>query len=119
METTTPMYSAARRAGDLIYTSGHVGRERDGSPAEGMGRQTTIALEQLEATLRTMGLDRSHIVKATVYVTDLRLRDEMNLAYGEFFEPPFPARATVEVGLPHGLLVEVDAVASASVQEAN
>ena len=46
-----------------------------------------------------------------VYLTDVAHFAEMNDAYREFFEESFPARTTVYVGLPEGLLVEIDALA--------
>jgi 2-iminobutanoate/2-iminopropanoate deaminase len=51
-------------------------------------------------------------LKATVYLTDLSTFDEMNAVYAEFFNEPYPARATVEVkGIFGGLGVEIDLVA--------
>jgi 2-iminobutanoate/2-iminopropanoate deaminase len=53
-----------------------------------------------------------HVLKTTVYMTDLSKFAEMNEVYGQAFQSPFPARATVEVrALPKGAQVGIECVA--------
>ena len=101
----------ARRAGNLVYTSGQVGRREDGTIAEGIVEQTKYTLLNLEAALASEGMDRSHVVRCTVYMSDLSQRPEMNVPYSEFFGDNIPARAAVGVDLGGTILVEIDAVA--------
>jgi len=46
-----------------------------------------------------------------VYLTDVADFPAMNEVYSAFVDAPFPARTTVYVGLPAGMLVEIDALA--------
>jgi 2-iminobutanoate/2-iminopropanoate deaminase len=56
--------------------------------------------------------DLSHIVKVTVFLTDMADFTEMNAVYARHFEEPYPARTTVAVkALPLGARVEVECVA--------
>jgi 2-iminobutanoate/2-iminopropanoate deaminase len=80
--------------------------------SEDIGGQTRRCLENIEALLRAAGFELSDVVKTTVYMTDLKEFGPMNEIYAGFFQPPYPARATVEVSaLPKGALVEIEACA--------
>jgi 2-iminobutanoate/2-iminopropanoate deaminase len=77
-------------------------------------RQTERVLENLAAVLREAGLERRHVVKTTVFLTDLADFAAVNEVYGRFFEEPYPARSTVQVAaLPRGARVEIELVACA------
>jgi 2-iminobutanoate/2-iminopropanoate deaminase len=77
-------------------------------------RQTERVLESLGAVLREAGLEPRHVVKTTVFLTDLSDFAAMNEVYGRFFEEPYPARSTVQVSaLPRGAKVEIEIVACA------
>lgn len=113
MSTSAPKpYAPTRWAGDLLFTSGHIGRCADGTLSDGIVAQTRQTLENIEASLALQGLARMHIVRATVYLSDMALWAEMNVPYREFFGAVLPARSAVSVGLPPGVLVEIDAVAT-------
>ncbi|MDF1521877.1 MAG: RidA family protein [Trueperaceae bacterium] len=75
--------------------------------------QTRRTLANLEATLVSAGSAIDKVVKATVYLTDIRDYAAMNEAYAEFFPGDPPARTTVAVAqLPvPGLLVEIELIA--------
>jgi enamine deaminase RidA (YjgF/YER057c/UK114 family) len=95
--------------GDTIYFAGIVADdlERD------MFGQTSDVLSQLEAMLAEHGLDRTHVLTATIYITDMALKPEMNRAWTTFFgADALPARATIGVAdLGPGVLLEVVPVA--------
>ncbi|MCX7681045.1 MAG: RidA family protein [Anaerolineae bacterium] len=109
-------YSQAVRAGDLIYTAGQVGirpetRQFAGPDIESQTRQ---ALENLKAILEAAGSCLEHVVKTTVFLTDMSEFARMNAVYAEFFPLAPPARSTVQVAaLPLGARVEIEAVAQA------
>ncbi|MDV6244869.1 RidA family protein [Rhodococcus opacus] len=111
MSAVHPPYSRTKFAGDLLFTSGHVGRRTDGTLDEGIAEQTRQTLENLEASLIDVGLNRNDIVRVTVYLSEMSLWDEMNVPYRAFFNSQLPARSAVCVGLPAGILIEIDAVA--------
>lgn len=106
-------YSQLIRFGDLLFSSGQVAED----PDTGALRGETIAVqtEQVMLNLRNLlegagsGLDK--ILKATIYLSDLADWPAMNEAYGGFFTGAPPARATVQVGLPSGVLIEIGVIA--------
>ena len=103
-------YSRTRVAAGLVFVSGQLGRT-DGVFADGLVAQTQLALRNLEECLLEHGLNRSDIVKTTVYLTSPDDWDPMTDTYLEFFSDPLPARTTISVSLNKGALVEVDAIA--------
>jgi len=116
--TTAPAaigpYSQAIRAGSLVFLSGQIPLDHaTGALAQGdIAAQTNRVMENLRAVLSAAGCGFADVVKTTIYLVDLAHFAAVNEAYGRFFEPPFPARATVQVAaLPKGAQVEIDAVA--------
>jgi enamine deaminase RidA (YjgF/YER057c/UK114 family) len=61
--------------------------------------------------LEASGASMDDVVTMRVFLTDTAQFGEMNEVYAEAFRAPYPARTTVYVGLPDGLLVEIDALA--------
>jgi 2-iminobutanoate/2-iminopropanoate deaminase len=107
-------YSPAVRAGDLVYTAGQVGFDADGAlVAGGVAEQTRQALANLELCLGAAGCTLGDVVKVNVFLADLGDFEAFNAAYRESFEAPFPARTTVQAGLPGEMRVEIEAVARA------
>jgi 2-iminobutanoate/2-iminopropanoate deaminase len=107
-------YSQAVRAGDLLFLSGQIPLD----PATGqivtgdVVAQTDRVMRNLRAILEAAGCALADVVRTTIYLVDLAQFAAVNEAYGRFFEPPYPARATVQVAaLPRGAQVEIDAVA--------
>lgn len=100
-------YSGSVQAGGFVFCSGKIG-ERGGSFA----RECETALDAVAAELARSGLDLSHAVNVTVYLTDMALYPELNTLYGRRFPAPYPARTTVGVaGLPGGARLEIHVVA--------
>jgi enamine deaminase RidA (YjgF/YER057c/UK114 family) len=80
--------------GDTVYLAGIVA---DDLTAD-MAGQTRGVLRQLEEFAAAHGLDRSRVLSATIFVTDLSEKPAMNRVWQEFFEPAqLPARATIGV----------------------
>lgn len=108
-------YSQAVSAGDFVYCSGQLGL----LPATGelvsggISDETHQALKNLSAILNAVGLSMRHVVKTTVFLTDLADFKAMNEVYASFFTAAPPARSTVQVAaLPRGGRVEIEAVAA-------
>lgn len=108
-------YSQAVRAGEFLFVSGQLPSDpKTGALAEGVAAQTERALGNLGAILAAAGLGFEHVVKTTVFMTDLSKFSEMNEVYARRFPKDPPARATVQVSaLPKGAQVEIEAVARA------
>ena len=108
-------YSQAIRAGNTVYLSGQIaldpvtGQLVSGSLAE----ETQRVMENLREVLLAAGLGFQHVVKCTIFLTDMGFFQEVNGVYGGYFAgfTP-PARETVAVaGLPRGVRVEIAAIA--------
>jgi 2-iminobutanoate/2-iminopropanoate deaminase len=107
-------YSQAVVAGGFVFASGQI--PLDPATGEVVGEtfeaRVRRVLDNLEAVLLAAGSDRSRVVKATVYLTDMALFPRLNAVYAEFFGHHRPARVAVAVAaLPRGADVEIEAVA--------
>ncbi len=107
-------YSQAIRIGDFLYTSGQIAlnpenmRMMNGEIEE----ETEWVLKNVEAILEADGMSLAHVIKTTVYLTDLSEFSRMNQVYEKIFAKTKPARACVQVAaLPKGAKVEIDAIA--------
>ena len=107
-------YSVAIATGCLVFVSGQLGIDRtSGTIVEGgIQAQTRAALTNLKSVLECAGSSLEHVVKTTVFLTDMAQFAEMNAIYAEFFTSDFPARSAIQVAaLPKGGIVEVEAIA--------
>ncbi|MBT8333081.1 MAG: RidA family protein [Desulfobacterales bacterium] len=98
----------------LIFVSGLIGRNPEtGKIASDIAEQTRQTLANLEAQLDIAGLSLENVLKATVFITDMGLVQEMNQAYRTFFLTGLPARSCVQVtALPDSeALVEIEVMA--------
>lgn len=69
-------------------------------------------LQSLGAILQTAGTSFEHVVRTTVFLTDLGDFAAMNEVYGRYFGDTAPARSTVQVAaLPKSARIEIDAIA--------
>jgi 2-iminobutanoate/2-iminopropanoate deaminase len=107
-------FSAAIRAGDMLYLSGQVAQD----PATGkliagdVAAQTERIFRNIEAVLQAAKLSLDHVIKVNVYLADMKDFAAMNEVYGRQFSAPHPARTTVQVAaLPLGAQVELEVVA--------
>lgn len=106
-------YSQAVRAGSTVYLSGQIPLDpRTGELVTGdMEAQVRRVFDNLLAVAVAAGGDLSHVVKLTVFLTDLANFALVNRVMAEYFQPPYPARAAVGVAaLPRGAAVEMDAI---------
>jgi len=108
-------YSQAVQAGNLLFISGLVAI----NPATGNIEATEITgetqqvMQNLQAVLQEAGYDFSHVVKTTIFLSDMSLFTSVNEVYGKYFTGNFPARETVAVkGLPRNVNVEISMIAA-------
>jgi 2-iminobutanoate/2-iminopropanoate deaminase len=107
-------YSLGIAAGDTVYLSGQI--PLDGATGKlvegGIEAQTEQAFANIKALLESAGLTFQNVVKATVFMTDLKEFQAMNGIYQKHMPAPFPARSTIQVaGLPMGAKVEIEVIA--------
>lgn len=110
--TPTGPFSQAIRHGNLVFTAGQAGRNRETGEMGDPGDQTTWALRNIAAILGAAGASLSDVVKVTLFVKDGTDTKEINEAYESFFEV-LPARSMLFVSRLKGpeMLVEIEAVA--------
>ncbi|MBV9433991.1 MAG: RidA family protein [Hyphomicrobiales bacterium] len=83
--------------GNTAYLAGCVAREPD---SKDVGAQTKDILEQIDATLAQAGTDKSKLLSATIWLSDISTFDQMNKVWdGWVSQGNTPARATVEAKL--------------------
>lgn len=106
-------YSPAVGLEGWVFLSGQVPLDADGCVAgETAAEQAQTALENMRSLLRATGLSMADVLKTTIFLTDMNDFAAVNEVYATFFEPPYPARSTVQVGaLPKGVKVEIEAIA--------
>jgi len=107
-------YSQAVISGDMVFISGVVGRDPASGNmiTSGIKSETQQAMQNLKSILTAAGIDFSHVMKTTIFLTDLKNFSEMNEVYGSYFTGEFPARETVQVSaLPLGANVEISMIA--------
>jgi reactive intermediate/imine deaminase len=109
---TVPLTHGIRK-GNILQVAGQVAVDPTTNELVGatVTEQTRQVMTNVRRVLEAGGATLEDVVMCRVYLTDVSHFAEMNDAYREFFEESFPARTTVYVGLPEGLLVEIDALA--------
>jgi 2-iminobutanoate/2-iminopropanoate deaminase len=110
-------YSPGIASGDLLFVSGQIGL--DGATGKlvegGVAAQAKQSLENLKAVLAAAGLTFAHVVKTTIFLTDMADFAAVNDVYKGYVTEPYPARSTIAVAaLPAGAKVEIEMTASRS-----
>lgn len=106
-------YSQAVRVGNTVWVSGQipldpVSGELVSGPIEAQARRV---FENLKAIVGAAGFHFDEVVKATVFLTDLKNFAAVNQVMAEYFREPYPARAAVGVAaLPRGADIEVECI---------
>ena len=108
-------YSQAIQYGEFLYTSGQIGIDLETGQLVkgGIEIETMRVLQNIEAILEAININKSHIIKLTVFLIDLSMFESINRAFEKFFDnSEFPARSTVEVSrLPMDARVEIECIA--------
>lgn len=108
-------YSQAIVHNGLVYVAGQLaieptsGERKVGSIEE----QTEQALKNVGAILEAAGSDLQHVLKMTVYISDIDLWGRVNETYAKILGDHRPARAIIPVkDLHHGFQIEIEAIAA-------
>jgi 2-iminobutanoate/2-iminopropanoate deaminase len=108
-------FSQAIEANGFVFASGQIALDpKTGELISGsIEEQTSLVLENLKAVFEAAETSLDNVVKCNVYLQDMEDYSGMNAVYREFFNPPFPARAAVQVArLPRDVKVEIEAIAA-------
>lgn len=108
-------YNQSVKAGGLLFISGQI--PMDPATNEIISgdilAETTQVMKNLEAILSEAKLTFEHVVKTTIFLTDMSLFTAVNGVYGAYFKGDFPARETVAVkALPRNVNVEISMIAT-------
>ena len=108
-------YNQAIKAGNLLFISGQIPinpatNELVSGSVQEEARQV---MNNLKAILEEASLTFEHVVKTTIFLSDMSLFAEVNEVYGSYFTNAYPARETVAVkGLPKNVNVEISMIAT-------
>ena len=106
-------YSLAFEKDGIVYVSGATSVDyTTHQPVPGRREALDAALDEVEKRLASVGLNLTHVVKATYYLIDLSLRTEANQQYEARFKAPRPARTVVGISsIPYGGQCVIDVIA--------
>ena len=115
-QAPTPIgpYSQAIISGKTLYMSGQIPIDPSTKKLKSgtLEEETHLVMQNLGEVIKAAGSDFSHVVKCTIFLTDMDDFKEINSVYGSYFKDPFPARETVEVNrLPGNARLEISAIA--------
>lgn len=115
-QAPTPIgpYNQAVWMGDILYVSGQIALHPTTKELimSSITAETTQVMENIKAILHQAEIDFSHVVKTTIFLSDMSLFTEVNEVYAKYFSADFPARETVAVkGLPKDANVEISVIA--------
>ncbi|NTE03619.1 RidA family protein [Agrobacterium tumefaciens] len=107
-------YSQAVKAGNFLFVSGQVAINPENGELN-IGKiedETHQVMRNLKAVLLEAGLTFDHVVKSTIFLSDMGTFAQVNEIYGQYFTADFPARETVQVSvLPKNVNVEISVIA--------
>ena len=107
-------YSHGVRVGNLLFCSGQIPLvpETKQLIGDGIREQTEQVLTNIRAVLDSQDLQLSHVIKTTIFLTDLEDFATVNGIYAQAFGDHKPARSTVQVAaLPLGSRIEIETIA--------
>ena len=110
----TSPHSQAVVANSFVFTQGSICLTLEGKLLEGsIEEQIHQIMKNLQVILEEAGVTFAHVVKTTIYVTDMSLYGKVNEVYASYMTDPYPARETVCVKeLPLGAKVEISMIAT-------
>lgn len=107
-------YSQAIKVGNMLFLSGQVAIQKSsGNIITGnITDETHQVMKNMEDVLKAAGYDFTHVVKCTIFLSDMNNFPKVNEVYGAYFTNQPPARETVEVRrLPKDVNVEISCIA--------
>ncbi|WP_199117252.1 RidA family protein [Pedobacter sp. ASV28] len=107
-------YNQAIIANGFLFASGQIAINPENGElnVSSISEETHQVMRNIKALLVEAEYEFKHIVKTTIFLSDMALFTEVNEVYGSYFQSDFPARETVAVkGLPKGVNVEISITA--------
>lgn len=108
-------YNQAVLSGNTLYTSGQIALHPETGELiiSDIETETKQVMENMKAVLDAAGMTFEHVVKTTIFISDMNDFAKINGVYGSYFdEKTAPARETVQVAkLPKNVNVEISMIA--------
>jgi 2-iminobutanoate/2-iminopropanoate deaminase len=107
-------YSQAIVIGDTLYTSGQIAINPATNQLEidDIHQETKLVMENLKALLIEAEMDFTHVIKCSIFISNMENFGHINEVYSTYFSSDFPVRETVEVScLPKNVNVEISLIA--------
>lgn len=107
-------YNQAIEYNGLVYCSGQIALDPEHGHLvlDSIEAETHQVMKNIQAILTEAGLTFNHLIKTTIFLSDMNLFATVNEIYASYFDGHFPARETVAVlGLPKGVHVEISVIA--------
>jgi 2-iminobutanoate/2-iminopropanoate deaminase len=101
--------------GNLLFISGQIAIDPETGQlqTDDLEAETELVMRNIGAILQEAGLDYQHVVKSSIFLSDMNNFGRVNAIYGRFFQENPPARETVEVSrLPKDVHVEISVIAA-------
>jgi len=107
-------YSQAIVANGFLFASGQIAINPENGELNNatLEEETHQVMRNIKAVLVESEYEFEHIIKTTIFLSEMSLFAQVNEIYGSYFKSDFPARETVAVkGLPKGVNVEISVTA--------
>ena len=107
-------YNQAIISNNMLYISGQIpiNPENNELVSGDIDAETHQVMRNLNAILEEAEINFNHVVKSTIFLSDMGLFAKVNEVYGSYFSADYPARETVAVkGLPKNVNVEISMIA--------
>jgi len=107
-------YSQAILRGNTLYMSGQIAINPNNGELvlSNIKEETKQVMENIKAVLKEAGMGFEHVVKSSIFISDMNNFTLINEVYGMYFESDYPARETVQVArLPKDVNVEISVIA--------
>ncbi|MEZ7837973.1 MAG: Rid family detoxifying hydrolase, partial [Flavobacteriales bacterium] len=89
-------YSQAVLSGNTLYTSGQIAiNPKSGKLIlDSIGLETTQVMDNMKAVLKEAGMNFDHVVKASIFISNMDDFNQINTVYNQYFTSDYPARET-------------------------
>jgi 2-iminobutanoate/2-iminopropanoate deaminase len=107
-------YSQAVAANNMLFISGQISfvPQTNELITSDVAAETHQVMRNLQAILEEAGASFNHVIKTTIFLSDMSLFAQVNEVYGSYFSSDFPARETIAVKqLPRNANVEISMIA--------
>lgn len=107
-------YSQAVVANGFLFASGQIAINPENNELNlgSIEDETHQIMRNIHAVLLEADYDFGHVIKTTIFLSDMDLFAQVNEVYGSYFQGDFPARETVAVKtLPKNVNVEISVTA--------